>query len=62
MTLDPALLEILACPECKVRVELEEGRLVCIRCGRRYRIDDGIPVMLIDEAEPPPDGWQPREE
>jgi uncharacterized protein YbaR (Trm112 family) len=43
-------------------VELEGERLVCAKCGRRYRIDDGIPVMLIDEAEPPPDGWRPKEE
>jgi uncharacterized protein YbaR (Trm112 family) len=62
MTLDSWLLEILACPECKVRVALEEERLVCVQCGRRYRIDNGIPIMLIDEAEPPLPGWQPRAE
>lgn len=28
-------------------------RLVCVACGRRYPIRDGIPVMLIDEAEQP---------
>jgi hypothetical protein len=58
MTLDPSLLEILACPECKTRVELKADRLVCVRCGRRYRIEDGIPIMLVDEAEPAPPGWQ----
>lgn len=62
MTLHPALLEILACPECKVRVELEGERLVCVRCGRQYRIENGIPIMLVDEAEPPAAGWQPRDE
>ncbi len=62
MTLDPLLLDILACPECKVRVEQHGDRLVCVRCGRRYRIDDGIPVMLLDEAEPPPAGWTPKED
>ena len=51
MTLDAWLLEILACPECKARVALEEERLVCVQCGRRYRIDNGIPIMLIDESE-----------
>jgi hypothetical protein len=61
MTLDPMLLEILACPECKVKVVLEEDRLVCLRCGRRYRVEDGVPIMLLDEAEPPPPDWQPRD-
>ena len=62
MPLDPALLEILACPECKVRVELKGDRLVCVRCGKRYRIEDEIPIMLVDEAEPAPPDWQPTEE
>ena len=56
MTIDPKLLEILACPACKTAVRLEEDRLVCAQCGRRYPIRDGIPVMLIEEAEPPQRG------
>jgi hypothetical protein len=47
------LLKILACPVDKAPVELVGDRLVCTRCGRRYPIRDGIPVMLADEAEPP---------
>jgi len=47
------LLEILACPLCKTQVKLEDDRIVCSKCGRRYPIRDGIPVMLIDEAEIP---------
>lgn len=47
------LLEILACPVDKAPVRLEGDKLVCEQCGRRYRIDDGIPIMLIDEAELP---------
>ncbi len=47
------LLEILACPADKSPVRLEGDRLVCDTCGRRYRIEDGIPIMLIDEAEQP---------
>jgi len=50
------LLEILACPACKTAVRLEGDRLVCDTCGRRYRIEDGIPIMLIDEAELPEGG------
>ena len=60
MALDPALLEILACPKCKTPVELNGDRLVCVHCGRRYRIEDDIPVMLLEEAEPPPDDWKPK--
>ncbi|RMH55808.1 MAG: Trm112 family protein [Candidatus Hydrogenedentota bacterium] len=55
--IDKELLEILACPACDSRppVELDEAaaRLVCTECGRRYPIRDGIPVMLVDEAEEP---------
>ena len=50
--IDPKLLEILACPACKTAVKLEGDRLVCAQCGRRYPVRDGIPVMLIEEAEP----------
>jgi hypothetical protein len=53
MALDPRLLAVLACPEDKGPLYYlgdEEG-LVNLRLARRYRIVDGIPVMLIDEAE-----------
>ncbi len=60
MALDPLLLEILACPRCKVAVEMEGDRLVCVRCGLRYRIEDDIPIMLVEEAEPPAPGWQQK--
>jgi uncharacterized protein len=56
--LDPTLLEILACPDDKAPViyqkEGEAERLTCTRCGKRYPVRDGIPVMLIDEATPGP--------
>jgi uncharacterized protein len=45
------LLKILACPACKSDVSLNNERLVCINCGRRYPIKDDIPIMLIEEAE-----------
>jgi uncharacterized protein YbaR (Trm112 family) len=53
MALDPLLLEILACPEDKgplLYFESEDA-LYNPRLKRRYAIKDGIPVMLIDEAE-----------
>ena len=53
--IDKELLEILACPKCKSDVRLEGERVICTspQCGLRYPIRDGIPVMLIDEAEDP---------
>ena len=52
MAVDPALLEILVCPECKAPVTLVKNgtALRCERCHRVYPIKDDIPVMLIDEA------------
>ena len=52
MPVDPELLEILACPNCKTRVELvKDGTaLKCGQCKRVYPIKDDIPVMLLDEA------------
>jgi uncharacterized protein YbaR (Trm112 family) len=52
MAIDPQLLEILACPECKEDVKLtaDEKGLKCVKCHRVYPIKDDIPVMLIDEA------------
>ena len=47
------LLEILACPIGKAPLELQDGRLVCTSCGAKYRIEDDIPIMLIEEAELP---------
>jgi uncharacterized protein YbaR (Trm112 family) len=48
------LLEILACPKCKGDLILDEinSGLICEPCGLFYKIEDGIPIMLIDEAVP----------
>ncbi|MEE9576015.1 MAG: Trm112 family protein [Gemmatimonadota bacterium] len=53
MALDERLLEILACPKCKGELEYREAEdsLLCHACRLRYRIEDDIPIMLIDEAE-----------
>jgi uncharacterized protein len=52
MTLDPRLLEILACPEDKgpLLYFSDEDALYNPRLKRRYAIADDIPIMLIDEA------------
>jgi len=51
--IDERLLKILVCPQCHGELLLESDRLVCQGCGLRYPIRDGIPVMLIEEAERP---------
>jgi len=57
MPVDKELLEILACPSCRGDVELREvgegEQIVCLQCGLRYPVRDGIPVMLVEEAEGP---------
>jgi hypothetical protein len=52
MAVDPELLEILACPNCKTKVDLVKNgtALKCAQCKRVYPIKDDIPVMLLDEA------------
>jgi len=50
--LDPRLLEILACPaEDHAPLRQTADGLTCTSCGRRYPIVDGIPVLLLDDAE-----------
>lgn len=51
--LSDKLLEILACPKCKgdLNYDRDNNKLICENCKLRYRIDDNIPIMLIDEAE-----------
>jgi uncharacterized protein YbaR (Trm112 family) len=61
MPLDADLLEILACPSddhAPLREEQRAGRdvLVCTFCAASYPIEDGIPVLLLDEATPGPNG------
>ena len=55
--IDEELRAILACPACKGDLSFEETRIICPACRKAYPIRDGIPVMLISEAEP----WAPTE-
>jgi uncharacterized protein YbaR (Trm112 family) len=60
VTLDPQLLEILACP-CDHHAPVEPDAdpatsLVCTRCRTSFPVRDGIPVMLLDDATPGPNG------
>nr|WP_320051395.1 Trm112 family protein [uncultured Desulfuromonas sp.] len=50
--MDQDLLQWLVCPKCKGGVELDQDeKLLCETCSVRYPVRDGLPVMLIDEAE-----------
>lgn len=53
MPLAPELLSLLACPEDKGPLYYLEDLEVLYnpRLRRAYRVRDGIPVMLIDEAQ-----------
>ncbi|GAB4332015.1 MAG: hypothetical protein Kow0037_09070 [Calditrichia bacterium] len=56
--LDAKLLEILACPKCTGDLEYKvdpendkNGSLTCHQCNLLFRVEDDIPIMLLDEAE-----------
>jgi uncharacterized protein YbaR (Trm112 family) len=51
--IDPGLAEVLVCPVDKAELIEDEPahRLECTRCGRRYPVREGIPIMLVDQAE-----------
>jgi uncharacterized protein len=58
--IEPWLREILRCPQCRAELADAHGpegapELHCTNgeCGLQYRIDDGVPVLLIDEARKP---------
>ena len=53
MPLSNELLKILVCPKCKGPLEYRAAApesLICHDCRLVYAVQDGIPVMLIDEA------------
>lgn len=49
---EPALLEILACPRCKggLAPAQDGGGLACPSCAVVYPVRNGIPVLLVEEA------------
>lgn len=64
--IDPALLEIVVCPDCRSALEVGPVattgaaatagaapggvEMTCQGCGLVYPVRDGIPVLLVDEA------------
>ncbi len=51
--LAPDFLALLRCPLGKAELEVRDGALVCTRCGPAFRVEDGIPILLIDDAKLP---------
>ena len=53
--ISPDLLEILRCPmdPSHTRLTLEGDRLICQRCALKFKIKDGFPVLIVEEAELP---------
>lgn len=57
--IEPWLRDILRCPNCRSELVDAQGEsgpeLHCTSadCGLQYRIDDGVPVLLVDEARKP---------
>jgi hypothetical protein len=47
------LLEVLACPSCKADLEYQEQqeKLICHNCKLAYPIKEGVPIMIIEDAQ-----------
>jgi uncharacterized protein YbaR (Trm112 family) len=59
VSLDPQLLEILACPDthhAPLEFDAAAQTLTCTECKRIFEVRDGIPVLLLDEARHGADG------
>ena len=62
MSLDPLLLDVLACPVDKGSLLWfeDEDVLYNPRLKKGYRVEDGVPVMLVDESVDVSDGEHDR--
>jgi len=45
--------EVSACPVCKTKVKLTNDgkKFECLKCGRFFHIDDGVPIMMSSEVQ-----------
>lgn len=53
LPIDQDLFDLLVCPQARVPLKYVQGKLISTdgATRRAYRIDQGIPVMLIEESE-----------
>ena len=54
MAISKELLDLLVCPKSKGPLTYDEQRhaLICEQSGLVYRVEEDIPVLLVEEAEP----------
>ena len=43
---------VIVCPRCRGELADDSNGFRCDACRLRYRRERGIPVLLVDEAEP----------
>lgn len=60
---DEELLAIIRCPVCTAPLRLENNRLVCTRTQVAFPIENHVPILLAERAEPahPDDRSQPHD-
>jgi uncharacterized protein len=51
MALPDNILPLLACPACRGKLAEEGDYLLCPACALKFPVRDGIPVLLLNEAE-----------
>jgi uncharacterized protein YbaR (Trm112 family) len=64
VSLDPQLVEILACPDTHhtpLDYDPTAQTLTCPQCRRIFEVRDGIPILLLDEAREAPAGETPAD-
>jgi uncharacterized protein YbaR (Trm112 family) len=54
MALPKELIEIVACPRCKGKLDVrpDESAFVCPACRLVFAVEDDIPNFLVEEAKP----------
>lgn len=52
LNLMPDLLDFLVCPSCRGKLDYTDDAqgMLCAGCGLVYRIEDDIPILLVEEA------------
>lgn len=51
MALSDNILPLLACPACQGKLVESGDYLLCPSCALKFPVRDGIPVLLLSEAE-----------